>query len=431
MKSVYNIDIYQIEFVRLSEAEQMPLLIDKRTGIPEYWTTLYVTTQIRDKGDAVGTIRQVLDILKLLMLSLSKSVGEINLEERLQDGLLLKQFELESLAADCRLKLEALKSDKSKAQAWQPNTSGSLEKLRLNTTTTPQATVGPGTTANRIRTIMDYLRWRVTVTQSRLQEYDPHVQSLEKAKTLLKETLKPLIPRDKNSSTILHRQGLSQEKQRRLFEIISRDSHINPWTERFTIVRNELMITLLHEYGFRIGEVLKVKLSDIDFRSNTITIRRRPHDKDETRIKSPEVKTLGRILNLTPLILDLLKNYILNHRAKISKARKHPYLLVSPQGAPFTLSAANKVFLKIKENFPDEFQNLSAHILRHTWNDNFTLQAKKNGLSDEESHNARVYAQGWTEKSKMPRRYTKGVTKELADKVIQKMSSDLHDELPW
>ena len=56
------------------------MLVDAETGLPTWWPTLFVTTQLRNTGQSVSTMDAALGALQIL-LSFAEARG-IDLEER-------------------------------------------------------------------------------------------------------------------------------------------------------------------------------------------------------------------------------------------------------------------------------------------------------------------------------------------------------------
>ncbi|MCV5978774.1 tyrosine-type recombinase/integrase, partial [Escherichia coli] len=81
--------------------------------------------------------------------------------------------------------------------------------------------------------------------------------------------------------------------------------------------------------GIRSGELLNIRISDINFSDSSLAIRRRADDKNDPRVKQPLVKTMERKLPLSSALAKELHNYITSVRRKFKNARKHEYLFVT------------------------------------------------------------------------------------------------------
>jgi len=88
-----------------------------------------------------------------------------------------------------------------------------------------------------------------------------------------------------------------------------------------------------------------------------------------------------------------------------------------------SLNTVNKIFTKLKETYPTTFTRLSPHILRHTWNDNFSSIMERKNISENEEKKIRSYLMGWSETSNSAATYTKRYTKQKANEVLLEMGN--------
>jgi integrase len=234
------------------------------------------------------------------------------------------------------------------------------------------------------------------------------------------------IPKSSYGSQVNAPEGLSKEEITLLFETINRHSKTNPWKNTFTKIRNELLILWLYHFGARKGELLSLKISDINFKTQTFDLVRRADDSKDSRINQPLLKTRERRIAIPEKILTLTRDYIINHRSFLPQAKKHEFLFVaSKSGLAMSLDSVNKIFSKLKETYPDSFIRLSPHVLRHTWNDNFSSIMEKNNISEAEEKKIRSYLMGWSETSNSAETYTKRHTRQKGNKVILNMGNQL------
>ncbi len=405
------------------------MLVDIATGVPDYWSTVFSITQYRSKGQAANSIERILRQLMLLKIFLrNHSLEKTNLEKRILEGKLLHLHEIESLCDLCKLFLEDINADANNRQSTQTFTPRSLEKFRTRDSKKQIRTVSSSTAGNRIRVIRDFLVWRAHIHMTKLQEDDLTFKMLKESTDLLKLNMTSRIPRSSHTSPINKPMGLSKEETALLFEAINQHSPANPWKDQFTKVRNELIILWLYQFGARKGELLGLKISDINFQSETFDFVRRADDPEDPRIRQPVLKTHERRIAMPKKIIDLTRNYIINHRAYLPQAKKNEFLFVaSKTGAPMSLDTVNKIFSKIKETYPDAFKRLSPHILRHSWNDNLSAQIDEKNISETEEKRLRSYLMGWSQTSNTAATYTKRYTQKKANEVLLNMGNHLID----
>jgi len=418
---------YKIKTIVMSDGERLPMLLESDTGIPDYWITLYSLTQLRSRGLAVNTIEQTLQHLKLLMFFLKNNYNEeINLEERLQDAKLLSLSEIEVLCDICKLNFEELTKEYTVTTTQTNIRLNSLENFRNTSSSKSISTVDPKTTGNRIRSIKDYLVWSGNTFLSKIEDFGLKTLSLNDTIKTVKSTLEARVPKHNSSGPTFGKRGLSEKELKLLFSIIDKDSKTNPWKSYFARTRNELIIFWLYEFGLRRGELLNIKISDLNFQEEIVSILRRPDDTDDPRANQPLVKTQARKLSIPKNILDLTYSYLFGLREKLPESVYHPYLFVADKsGLPMSLSALNKVFSDLRKADLDLPQNFSPHILRHSWNDKFSKIMDAKNIPEEREKQIRSYLMGWSPTSNSATTYTKRHIEEQANKVILEMSKNL------
>jgi hypothetical protein len=426
-----NMTPYYIKKVLFSSGERFPMLIEKESGMPDYWSTVFSISQHRSKGDAVNTIEQVLRSLMLLKIFLKNySLEGIDLKKRLQQGNLLHLHEIESLCDTCKLPLKEICTDITVSQKSKRSiNTRSLEKFRSNTSKKQIITISSDATGNRIRVIKNFLVWITNIHMAKLPERDMTFMLLKDARDFVESTLNSRIPGTSHNSSENAPMGLSEEAIYKLFEVVDRGSPYNPWKNNFTKIRNELLILWLYQFGLRRSELLGLKISDLDFRSETFNIVRRPDDPEDPRLNQPTQKTYGRKIAIPKKIVRLTLDYITKHRTALPQAGRHEFLFVaSKTGSPMSLDSVNKVFSKLKKSYPDISENLTPHILRHTWNDIFSALMDERNVSEEEEQKMRAYLMGWEETSGSAETYTKRHVQRKANESILQMDNKFPQE---
>ena len=66
-----------------------------------------------------------------------------------------------------------------------------------------------------------------------------------------------------------------------------------------------------------------------------------------------------------------------------------------------------KAFQVLREKCKDLPRDLSAHVLRHTWNENFSIAMDKEKTGEETEKKIRSYLMGWSETSGTAATYTR------------------------
>ena len=116
--------------------------------------------------------------------------------------------------------------------------------------------------------------------------------------------------------------------------------------------RNIAVVRCLLDEGMRSGEVQRLKMNDVNFIDNYITIRRTKNNK-------------SRVIPLAPATKEALQNY-LEYREFDSR-----YVFLSQLGTPFSSSAVKELFKRLKRN--SGITRIYPHLLRHTFASSYIL----------------------------------------------------------
>lgn len=399
---------FSVRTLLAPSGERLPILLDRSTGMPVFYPNLYVLTELRQTNRASATIERALRELAVL-LDYLVDIG-VDLNERMREGRLFFPGEIDGLARHCR---HSVKSSKVVA-------SSCAAPLGLKRTRSLQ-TVSHVTAANRLRTIHAYLSWLIVLRMSYSGQHDVIRSALAHVKENVLPTLKARIPAAKGRNILGLRQGLHPEMLDRLLQAVDPTYPNNPWKSEFSRQRNALIVCWLLMLGVRRGELLNVKISDIDFRKNEVMIARRADDPVDPRRAQPKVKTRDRILPLSSELATESHKYIIQDRRKIYGATTHEYLFVAEHtGYPMSISTLSKVFQTLKFKICDLPANLSPHVLRHTWNDEFSRQIDRKNIGERREQQMRNYLMGWSQTSATAGTYNKRfVQKEACDASLK------------
>ena len=393
--------------------------------MPAFGATVYTLSNLRKKNRAVSTITH--HLRAIAHFEFYCDAHGIDLGSRIDNGRLLTKPEVGELVRSCRLQAASLNEQPVpfRPRARRQSASRRIEKHRMVQTADAPAMVTADTARTRLDSIVGYLEWRVEERLgTRHLDHDTH----ERATTALTKTckwLKELSPRPTGESEE-NREGLPLEDVERILQVIHPDSPDNPWRHQHTRYRNALLIWWLLLLGPRRGELLGVRVSDINFQKETVDIVRRPHNADDPRRAQPLVKTKGRRLPLDPQLVRVTLEYVTTFRAQQGNARRHEFLLVaSGTGAPLSLAAVDPIFRTLRQKIPEVSQRLTAHVLRHTWNDLFSEQMNLTGTKTELEERVRSYLMGWSEFSDSAARYTRRYTRKRGEEASLAFQQDL------
>lgn len=355
---------FELRTFLFEDGERFPVLVDKQTKVPHYWSTLFATIELRRLTQ--NTAKNVLRDIAHLMLW--EKINNRNLVDEFYMGQFLTHEDIISIRDHCGTSSKSLKrrikissQTHAKIQTLYPSMISKLEKVS-------------GAHLNiRISRVASYLSFlgRVAIRESsRINEFQPLINNMEKR--LIAQKAKGVKRSSQNSIP----ETPSQEVFDMLMGIIEEDSVDNPWKSKDIKLRNWLMIKILYDTGMRSGEVLSLRIDRLDLYAEEPTIRvsRTHNDPYDSRKNQPVAKTLERNIPISSSLADSISRYI-EVRAKIPGANKHPYLFVTQRkgktlGQPLSEAAFyGRVFKPIIAVMPDFFSEMSRHKLRHNFND--------------------------------------------------------------
>lgn len=395
-----------------STGERFAVLLD-RNGNPLTYPNLYATINLRNRGFSVNTIVAVLEDIKLL-LQLCKEL-DINIEKRIEMKQFLKVDEIESISNLANFKREYLLNKKIDSKFSNFSKKLKKESIRSKLIFKNNCYVSKDLVYRRLTNFSEYNDW--------LENYF-HPSCKTKNKLFFKSR-RPRIPNYVSDSY----KSFNANQLSKILDVIDPKNNNKAWKNEFLSYRNELIVYLFLYFGCRKGELLNIKLLDIieadniKFSSSTqnkvgalyINIKRKHDDARDTRLYQPLVKTRDRSIAVNLKLREKLENYIIKYRSLVKNAELNDFLIISNQGKALSITALNKVFLKIsmKTSF-----NVYAHAFRHTWNDKFTEKSQELISSGDTTENRvesdRSYLMGWAVGSQSARRYSKRAENERA-----------------
>lgn len=236
------------------------------------------------------------------------------------------------------------------------------------------------------------------------------------------------------------RVGLTWNEQKILLKVTHPDDSRNPF-KGYTRVRNYLSLMVLLLTGVRISELLALRNQHCKLIGDEPYIEVTQNEDDDPRLNKPEVKTVGREIPITKDIAALIDGYIQGdrkHRGRLAR-RCPPYLLLNTykKPAPWSYSSFKSMLAVLRQRFP-ELKDVTAHRLRHTFNENIDLLFEH--MTDVERDKMKKTLCGWSGNSKQPENYSKRATMIRAARSLRELQGtvlgdggrmdDLED-IPW
>ncbi len=355
----------------LSGGERVPMLHDEK-GLPLFYPTLFSTTQLRNAGAAVNTIRNKLaDILVLLRW---EEQHRRDLIAEFAQGKFLTVADIVSLRDFAKLDMRGQLPVSIQMGTSRAKVADFLESRVASSRA--QDAVGGQQHYNRMSTFADYLEFVATVvTQHR---NSPQIsQEIERmAKTLRKHRPRGVASGRSEESEL---RSPPSELVDHFMSVGAEDSPENPFLNPDVRLRNAIIFGLLRYTGMRRGELLSLRLDQFDSGEEPrVWVRRNQDDIHDSRRYQPASKTKERLLPIPLALAEQIQRYIMQVRAKIAPARRHPYLLVTHRkgptwGKPLTISAlSSQVFARMRAVDP-EFIHIHPHAFRHHFNYELSL----------------------------------------------------------
>ncbi len=374
MKSTPDLRLSRTTF---ANGERYPILLNS-FGCPDWYPTLFATVRYRNASKAFNTAYAALSAIRLVY-RWAWSL-EIDLDDRFRKRQVLQTHEIDSLA------------DFLARRHVEAATDGCVVAIRRGKTESARAAaskavamVRPGFAYSRLSYAAEYLAWLASrILEDAASDVDKPTSDriAQMAKSL--RTRRPVAGRKTRRNV---KKAQSAEETNALMALAQPDSSDNPFSTA-TSQRNLLIVMMLDELGIRAGELLSVKITDIDLQVQEIVIPRRHNDPEDSRPFQPVAKTLDRRLPLSDELTLMLSNYILKERRNYSAARRHPFLFVSTKssragkaGAPLSLKAVWKVISTLSDGMPDGSKRIHPHLLRHNAVSRFYGHLSEQGVS--------------------------------------------------
>jgi len=148
-----------------------------------------------------------------------------------------------------------------------------------------------------------------------------------------------------SSTQIVNLKLTRPKRSKRLPEVLSTEEVLRIIQVTHNL-KHRTIIVLLYSCGLRIGELLKLKVSDININRKQVRIRQSKGRKD-------------RMVVLADSMLPLLNNYYLSFEPKT-------YFIQGVNDAPYSASSVRK-FLKRSCKLAHIARNITPHTLRHSY----------------------------------------------------------------
>lgn len=379
----------------MESGERYCLLVNSFSGTPLFYPNLFVTTQVRNKSLSNSAMEAALSGISVLLRYMDAR-GEI-LEDRFCKEIYFQDFELDAIRDYCQRKFRKRGVVRNGSKILiLPGQDIKNEKVSAETEYV------------RLTVIAQYIKWLADQTKGLTKDRTKAHQI-----GVMEKGLKARRPIKKNRNTVKEEKGLTKEQLEVLFEVFRPESECNPFADQSVRKRNRLIFLMLYHLGIRGGELLNIRIRDIDFGRNQLIVARRADQKDDPRKYQPLVKTMDRRMPVKDSLMKELHQYIAYDRRNVPNSRKNDFLFVThksgpTQGLPLSKSGYKKIVGIVRGVSPVLF-NLTGHQLRHVWNELFSeyMDTMDDAPSHEQQEKIRSYLMGWKEGSGTAETYNK------------------------
>ncbi len=386
------------------DGERYCLLFNRKTDVPMYYENMYITVEVRNRNHSVKTMEAV--SRTLLLFNSFLKLKNINIIKRIMDAEFLSVYEIDELVYYLGLS----HANKKIVKIMQ----GRRQSVNVKTK------------YNRMSWIGKYMKW--------LSEYVLYDKKMELNKlnafVRILDSKKPKLDYC-NEYYTSEPKSLDENQKNNLFNAIKATSSLNPFSKTVRI-RNELIVIMLYMLGVRAGELLNIRLRDIDIENRMIKIVRRHDDITDNRVNQPLVKTLNRNIYMSDWLESKIYFYIQGERQRNINKKKHDFLFIAQgtsknAGLPLTIAAYEKLFTKMKgiDSLPKDF---SGHKLRHTWNYEFSKEVR-NSIAEYGNINEeliRSYVMGWVPNTNISQVYNQRFVKEVCSQILKTIQDKMY-----
>ena len=225
------------------------------------------------------------------------------------------------------------------------------------------------------------------------------------------------------------RKGLNTSEISFLLTIIDPENPSVIGRDKAVRYRNYISVMIMLNFGLRPGELLSLKLEDIQFGGiSCLRVTRRSPDPLDTRKPKPQIKRNGRALPiLDHNFAHNLNQYIMKWREELSEASIHvsDYLILSDAGEPLSQPSITQFFKILRQKYPNNLpSHLTAKALRHTFSSFIERELRSGGMDEESRKSALAILRG-DSSLESQNLYIAQEVEEQAEKILMRLQQKL------
>jgi integrase len=395
----------KLEIIQHESGELLPLILDN-DGLPNPSLNEFIISR---RGKGFGTM--VRNSRELIIFNTWLDKLNINLNSRIESHDYFTEAEIK----------------------------GSLvEFLRLNhekRTKVKKLVVKPDTFNQRLITVRQYLSWYFNILIGSIpRKSDGHTLLTENKSRTLELLESSFINSPPTNKSV--RKALNLKEVDFLVSVLNPENNNTFGRDPNVRYRNYISTMIMLYYGLRPGELLSLRVSDIEIGAiSSIRVERRPPDPMDTRKPRPHIKRNGRILPIEdPLFAKSLDIYITEYRDLLEDASdsESDYLILSDDGIPLSQSSITQFFQLVRAKYKYDLPtHLTAKALRHTFSIEMERILRNSGMDEDKRKKALALLRGDSSLSSQDA-YLGQEVEEQANKALKKYQQDLiMEDIPW
>lgn len=352
---------------------------------------------------------------------------EINLVDRVANGVFLSRVEVEDFVRACKLYAD---DDTSRESSSVTSITDKRIRDAIHATANSHSQVSAHTFRQRLIRLRSYIEYLYVCHHYDQAATENNVKTDDKFRAF-QLYINKFISGSRNNNTVTKdpfESVISTDKFFELLEIIKESSPKNPF--KSSKLRNQIIMQILIDTGVRVGAVLKLKISDLvdDWDNPRLLLTRTPDDATDPRRIPAANKTKALSVSVSSDLMKLIKLYVSTVRTSHSSAQEHDFVFISEKGVSSGQPISYKAIHKLVDKFGEAVGiKLHPHKLRHKWNEVFTDKAEEAGYNAEQIEDMRKYSMGWVEDSKMVQTYNEF---KLAVKVQELSAKNQNQSVP-
>ncbi|HCK93899.1 MAG TPA: integrase, partial [Gammaproteobacteria bacterium] len=273
-----------------------------------------------------------------------------------------------------------------------------IEALRLDQTNSKTSAVSPNTYNQRLTTVRQFLCWHLDVLISQQPYTSKQYEYLRERKSYILRLLdNAFIASPPQNKSI--QKGLNDNEAQKLITILEPNSEHNFGRDKAVQFRNYISVAIMLYCGLRPGELLSLKVEDIELGAiSSIKVERRPPDLKDTRKPRPRIKRNGRVIPIdNRQLCNALDEYIMVWREQLEEKsdKETDYLILSDEGIPLSQASITQFFQILRSRFASQLpENLTAKSLRHTFSSRLERTLRQAGMDEQRRREALAFLRG-------------------------------------